>query len=850
MIANLHERLANRPDTEHMAVLLRFGIVLVAFTSVWLSEQWMVPDATRFFASMAIPAIIFASLALLQGIWMLRDDGPSIARRIFAILNDQWFATYAAFVAGADAAGIYPLFLWTALAAGFRYGRGYLAVSSTLSLVSLSAHFWYFNLWSHQSVSCLMQLSGIVVISLAIYSFIGRINHALDGEQKANRAKSVFLASISHELRTPLNAIKGLSDLLGDSRLDVEQKRMVATISEAGNTLLTLINCLLDYSRAESGKMPERLEDFDLFTLLGRLSRMFASQLRAKNLEFTIHIDPSIRRFYHGNQRFLEDILINLVSNAIKFTQSGSVTLRISLRDDADDNHAVCFEVIDTGVGIAPEAQSHIFDVFMQSDHTIAEQFGGSGLGLALCRQYARSMGGDLSVQSQPEQGSRFRFDVSLQRRKSIAPSTALDEKLLIGLVSRDRALQASILQIHGNTEVFANIDEATLRLAAAFDAGDLAPLLLVDRTCVGVRAEELLARKQNCSKGKKIHLAWICSANEDPQELSHDCARGSLSYLPRGTAHGLLCKMARLAACLYDSHDEARRDLPVRPTREGLSILVADDNKTNQMVIEKTLISLGHDVTLVENGQEVLERLKTDLFDLVFLDINMPVLNGLQTASHYQATMVGRNPADRVPMIALTADATQETEEKCLEAGMVGCLHKPIDRYEIHGVLETVPKKQRPFVKPKSDPSEKPATGAEPNSIRQHATISRDIVSKLQALGGEDFVRDLVLQFAQDGQETLARLDQAIEIGAHQDFLSEAHALRSAAANIGADAIFRLCLSWRSTSEEEFNLCGLAMSGQLRNELDEAIAALESLLAAPLHEEPKSDPECQSMIG
>ncbi|WP_373235726.1 ATP-binding protein [Cohaesibacter celericrescens] len=823
--------LAARDDSEHVAIFMRYVIIVTLY--LFLSIGMVLNSSTlhRLYEGAAGATVIFLAVVTFQFLHLLLSPGVSVGRRLLSIANDLGLLTFAIFVLGPEGTGLYPFYFWVILAAGFRYGTLYLKVAALFSAISLISIFWWLDLWMISPMVCFVQVGGIVVLSLAVLGFLHTIQRAIDGEKRANRAKSTFLATISHEVRTPLNAIKGLSDLLGDSKLDREQRRMVSTISESGSSLLTLINHLLDYSRAESGKMPENYEDFDLFVMLGRVYRLFHAEALRKKLYLSIHIDPAMRRLYHGNHRFVEDILINFLSNALKFTQAGHVTLKVSLIEDGEIEHKVRFEVIDTGVGIPVEAQAKIFHSFTQSDDRIKDRFGGSGLGLALCRQYADALGGQITVASTAGKGSCFALniglDLMLEAKNPSFSKSVIGDTLDLALVSSDAILQSQVKAIHKRSRSFLDLKEAVVALVKNSRNGNLASLLLIDHCGMPEDVAVVQAQISELGKGATIHVVWICAGSENPIHLAKIQPQHGLAFISKSDVRYRLSKLVRLAANLYDRQEEAVKWQPVEKEKQ-LKILVADDNRTNQMVIEKLLESLGHAVRLVENGEQALAELANGRFDLVFLDINMPILNGLETSRRFRDTAGSRDPSNQPPMMALTADASPEMALRCEEAGMVACLHKPIERVQLKNLLDEYCNRDKVDLinAPVITPNLKPI---------QACVLVESTLKDLTDLGGQEFVVGLAHQFSEDGIATLKRLSSAVNECNDSEFRDEAHALRSAAANVGAQAVFDLCLSWRDMSAAELHEEGGAHLRELIEQMTASISALEHHLSITL---------------
>ena len=367
-------------------------------------------------------ASCYLAVSILLLAHLLTDPAPRPARRYVGMALDMIALTLVLLIGQGTAALFYPFYLWITLGMGFRYGRNYLLVSAVSSLLSFALVIAMTEYWRNQPAFASGLWVTLLVLPAYALSLLTKLTDAVTRAEEANRAKSRFLATMSHELRTPLHAIMGMADLLRASPLRLEQQDMVRTVRSAGQTLLEMIGDLLDVAKIESGTMSVRPAPFDLHVLLATVRALLHHQARDKGLDLRLTIDPHLPHRLHGAARSLQQILVNLTGNAIKFTDVGQVTIGVSA--EAIEPHGVMLriDVRDTGIGIPLSAQEHIFERFAQVDESATRRHGGTGLGLAIARQLTNLMGGFLVVNSTPGAGSCFTFRGPFGRAEEAEP--------------------------------------------------------------------------------------------------------------------------------------------------------------------------------------------------------------------------------------------------------------------------------------------------------------------------------------------------------------------------------------------------------------------------------------------
>jgi two-component system, sensor histidine kinase and response regulator len=660
--------------------------------------------------------------------------------------------------------------------------------------------------------------------------------------ESANRAKSQFLATMSHEIRTPMNGVLGTANLLATTPLNDRQTQLVQNLVGSGQALLGIISDILDLSKIEAGRFELAKVDFDPHELIAEVTDLFCEPCTSKGLEFIYFIAEEVPRRLNGDPARLRQVLINLVGNAMKFTEKGEVLVEVSLAETSGDHAILQCSVTDTGIGISTDQQERIFESFHQVDASMTRSRGGTGLGLSIVKELVSLMSGEIGVESQPGQGARFWFTVRLARSaEPVAPDRLIERPLRL-LVVDSNSVSAQVMSRYfsnwGIDALMCRTDaeaETAWREALISDRPfDVAIIDVKGLRCPGMR----LARKVRAEKqGHRAEVILLIGVDGSIADKKLESI-GAFALLTKPARPSVLFDC--LASIASGSRENGIASFYVRKSGSrpkvafSARVLVVEDNAVNQEVATGILENMGCSVVTAANGRSAVQLFAEERFDLVLMDCEMPIMDGFDATRLMRDIERTRSelpngevPAERTPIAALTAHALAEVRDRCLEVGMDDFLVKPFDELQVAEMLGR-------WLTPSAAQSRvEAASPAEPHRLPGES-LDMAAIKKIRAItksDGSSLLNKVVAQFAEVSGPLLASMRSHCRDNDPPGVWRAAHSLKSSAAAIGAYRVALACSGIETSARENASLPTEAMLAALEAELAWAVRDLNELV-------------------
>ena len=781
-------RIKAAPGREYEQAFIRIVLGLVIFFAAILTNL----EGSEIFKRISIQVVFYTVSGLLLLFWIHQNPKKSPIRYFISSSIDIIALSYLMFYSGEFGAAFFPIYLWVIFGFGFRFGIMYLFAASIQSIIGFTVVYITSPYWFAHPNLFFSLLVSLIVLPGYVSTLLQRLNQSIEKANIANKAKSQFLANMSHELRTPLNGIFCSNDLLRTTMLTTTQEEYVDSIEFSVNALLTLINDILDLSKIESEKFESINENFDLHALLNSAVMMLKNHAHEKGLQLHMHVMPDVPFTLSGDKIHTLQVLINIIGNAIKYTDKGYVQINTCLIAREEDTCRLRFEIEDTGPGIPKENQESLFERFTQVDNTDTRQFEGSGLGTTIAKELVEKLGGAIGLESTIGKGSTFWFELPYKVR-TIDKNTNEDLKNARVLVLRDKS--------NPLIEIFQDLENWKVQTVETFTASDTFNLfeqsvieknpihaIIIAKSTLEINLVEFTNLLKSKNILDNINLIFL---DEDINEKSKkEMIEFGIDYiLPLNVDKSVLYNAIHSAPLLIQKDEmiEVFSHHTNTKTSQPIKILVTEDNAANQFLFKRILTNAGFDVTTANNGKEALDALEEDCFDLCIMDMQMPIMGGIQAIKLYRYM----EPDSTLPFIMLSANTTQESMKACGETRADAYLTKPIHANllvnTIHSLIN-IKVKDTTIVK-----SNVPVNDAILDY--EQINISND----------KNVFDDIVIIFKKNLLKNIKELNAAINNKDYSEYKMALHSIKGISGNFGAKQLYKVVTDAEKTAHSEF---------------------------------------------
>ncbi|MHC2068252.1 response regulator [Bremerella sp. T1] len=752
----------------------------------------------------------------LNWIVMVQQEAALVFAPIYTMRQNIW------------SLALFATLLTLAVAGGFSWSLSRRIREITDASVSIGEGDWETKVPVHGSDEATQLARQFNLMTAQLTEMNRQLVTAKEQAEAANQSKSDFLANMSHEIRTPMNGIIGMTELLLNTDLTNEQREYQKLVQSSADALLVLLNDILDFSKIEAGKMELEDAPFRLRDTLGSTLHTLAGRASSKGVELAVRIVPDVPDFLRGDSSRLRQIVVNLVGNAIKFTEKGEVVMKVENEAFSGDFITLHFSVRDTGIGISPEKQTQIFDAFTQADASTTRQYGGTGLGLAISSQLTKMMGGKIWVESAAGQGSTFHFTARF-RRSEKQPDTkpaALDSLydlhvLIVDDNSTNRIICEEMLVNWGmKPKSVSSGQDALQELQRARQKEDPYQLILVDVMMPEMDGLQLVRHIRQIEDSPELTIMMLSSADR-PTDPDFSDKHGIAKCITKPITQSML--LNGIATAMGTSRSDSIHGEHLLPDKTKKfvprHILLAEDGVVNRKVAQSLLENRGHYVTAVENGRLAVDAYRSGTFDLILMDVQMPVLDGF--AATAEIRQLEFNAERSIPIIALTAHAMKGDRERCLEGGMNDYVSKPFRPEELFAAVEKI----------------KPALGDEPDPSPSESTTppaqdtgAFDLERALENVGGNDeILQEMIALFLTECPKQMHEIEDAYENGNLEKLIRSAHTLKGSVALFAADeataAARKIEFMGRDEKLDEFS----SAWSNLQEKIDQLTSALSA---------------------